>query len=186
MESYVVIKDKLYNLKSFILWHDCLGHPRSLMMHRIIENSHGHLLKDLKNLLSNKNSCTAYSRGKLIVTSSPNKIGFESPLFFQKIQEDIIDLIHPLSSPFHYFIVLIDASTRWSHVCLLSTYNIAFARLLAQIIRLWAQFADYLIKTTHLDNAREFTSKTFDDYWMVVGIDVEHPVPHVHTQNGLA
>ena len=31
-----------------------------------------------------------------------------------------------------------------------------------------------------------FTSQTFDDYCMSVGIDVEHHVPHVHTQNGLA
>ena len=37
-----------------------------------------------------------------------------------------------------------------------------------------------------LDNAGEFTSKTFDDYCMSIGIDVEHLVPHVHTQNGLA
>ena len=29
-------------------------------------------------------------------------------------------------------------------------------------------------------------SQTFDDYCMTVGIEVEHPVPHVHTQNGLA
>ncbi|XP_074337210.1 uncharacterized protein LOC141674400 [Apium graveolens] len=33
---------------------------------------------------------------------------------------------------------------------------------------------------------REFTSTTFVDYCMSVGIPVEHPVPHVHTQNGLA
>ena len=37
-----------------------------------------------------------------------------------------------------------------------------------------------------LDNAGEFTSATFVDYCMSVGISVEHPVPHVHTQNGLA
>ena len=29
-------------------------------------------------------------------------------------------------------------------------------------------------------------SKTFDDYCMRIGIEVEHPVPHVHTQDGLA
>ncbi|KAK9907232.1 hypothetical protein M0R45_000963 [Rubus argutus] len=42
------------------------------------------------------------------------------------------------------------------------------------------------IKSIRLDNAGEFTSKIFDDYCMSIGIDVEHPVPHVHTQNGLA
>ena len=82
--------------------------------------------------------------------------------------------------------VLIDASTKWSHVCLLSTRNVAFARLLAQIIRLRAQFPDYPIRKIRLDNASEFISQAFDDYCMSVGIDVEHPAAHTHTQNGLA
>ena len=82
--------------------------------------------------------------------------------------------------------ILIDDSTRWSHVCLLSTRNVAFARLLAQIIRLRAQFPDYLIKTICLDNAGEFTSQTFIDYCMSVGINIEHPIAHTHTQNDLA
>ena len=82
--------------------------------------------------------------------------------------------------------VLIDASTRWSHVCLLATRNIAFARLLAQIIQLRANFPDYQIKRIRLDNAGEFTSQVFNDYCMSIGITVEHPVAHVHTQNGLA
>ena len=78
--------------------------------------------------------------------------------------------------------VLVDASSRWSHVYLLSTCNVAFERLLAQIIKLWAHFPDHLIRSIHLDNAGEFTSKIFDEYCRSVGIDVEHPVPHVHTQ----
>ena len=82
--------------------------------------------------------------------------------------------------------VLVDALTRWSHVCLLSTRNAAFAKLLAQIIKLRAHHPDYLIKSIRLDNAGEFTSQTFDDYCMSVGIDVEHHVPHIHTQKGMA
>ena len=77
--------------------------------------------------------------------------------------------------------ILIDASTRWSHVCLLSTHNQAFARLLAQIIRLRAHFPDYLIKSIRLDNAGEFTSQSFNDYCMSIGITVEHPIAYVHT-----
>jgi hypothetical protein len=82
--------------------------------------------------------------------------------------------------------VLVDASTRWSHVCLLSTRNSAFAKILSQIIRLRAQFSDYPIKTIRLDNAGEFTSQSFNEYCMSIGIDVEHSVAHIHTQNGLA
>ena len=82
--------------------------------------------------------------------------------------------------------VLIDASTRWSDVCLLSTRNVVFARLLTQIIKLIAHFPNYPIKSMRLDNACEFTSQVFDDFCSSLGIVVEHPIPHVHTQNGLA
>ena len=82
--------------------------------------------------------------------------------------------------------VLIDVFTRWSHVCLLSAINVAFVRLLAQMIKLQAQFPDYPIKTIRLDNAGEFTSQTFTGYCMLVGINVKHHVTHTHTQNGLA
>ena len=81
--------------------------------------------------------------------------------------------------------VLIDASIRWSHVCLLSTRNVAFTRLLTQIIQLKAQFHDHLIKIIRLDNAGEFSSHKFLDYCMSVGIDIEYHVAHTHTQNGL-
>ncbi|KAM1621045.1 hypothetical protein ACFXTN_017963 [Malus domestica] len=54
-----------------------------------------------------------------------------------------------------------------------------------KIIKLQAQFRDHPIKSIQLDNAGEFTFQTFDDYCIALGIDVDHPVPHVHTQNGL-
>ena len=82
--------------------------------------------------------------------------------------------------------VLINVSTRWSQVCLLSTQNVAFVRLLAQMIKLRAQFPNYSIKTIRLDNAEDFTSKTFTDYCISIGINVEHHVAHAHTQNNLA
>ena len=39
IESYVVVNQKFNDPKTFVLWHDRLGHPRSSMMKRIIENS---------------------------------------------------------------------------------------------------------------------------------------------------
>jgi hypothetical protein len=82
--------------------------------------------------------------------------------------------------------VLIDASTRWSHVCLLSTRNHAFARFIALIIKLRAHYPENLIKSIRMDNAVEFSLKSFNDYCVALGINVEHYVPYVHTQNGLA
>ena len=55
------------------------------------------------------------------------------------------------------------------------------------MIILRAQFPNYPIKTIRLDiNVDEFTSQTFIDYCMLIGINIEHPIAHTHTQNGLA
>ena len=136
--------------------------------------------------MPNEYSCATYSQGKLIVKPSFTKVISESLVFLERIHGDICGLIHPPCEPFRYFMILINASTRWSHVCLLSTGNVAFARLLVQIIILQAQFLDYPIKTIRLDNAGEFTSQKFIDYYMLVRINMKHYVAHTHTQNGLA
>jgi hypothetical protein len=122
----------------FMLWHDRLGHPGTIMMRQIIENSHGHPLKNQKILLPSNYPCATCSQYKLIIKPSPSKVIVESLSFLHRIQEDICEPIHPACGLFRYFMVLIDASTRWLHVCLLYTHNVAFARLLAQIIRLRA------------------------------------------------
>ena len=65
-------------------------------------------------------------------------------------------------------------------------HNAAFARLLAQIIKLRAQFHDYLIKTIRLKNGSEFTSQSFNAQYIPAEINIEHSITHVHTQNHLA
>ena len=136
IESYVVMSQKFNDPKTFVLWHDRLGHPGSSMMRRIIENSQEHELKNQNILLSHEYPCVTCSQGKLIVRSSHTKVKFEFPIFLERVHGDICGPIHPPCGPFRYFMVLIDASTRWSHVCLLATRSIAFSRLLAQIIKL--------------------------------------------------
>jgi hypothetical protein len=80
--------------------------------------------------------------------------------------------------------VLIDASIRWSHVCLISTCNHAFTKFMMQVIRLKMNYPEYKIKSIHMDNAAEFSSRVFNDYCMAQGIEVQHYVPYVHIQNG--
>ncbi|KAG7528000.1 GAG-pre-integrase domain [Arabidopsis suecica] len=172
-------------IEKFTLWHDRLGHPGQNMMRKLMTNSKGHTLRE-KRVIPKNLTCEACSQGKLIIRPSPAKVNKETLNFLERIQGDICGPIHPPCGTFRYFMVLIDASTRWSHVCLLSTRNQAFARLLAQIIRLRAHFPDFPLKTIRLDNAGEFTSQAFNDYCMSMGVSVEHPVAHVHTQNGLA
>ncbi|KAM2879505.1 hypothetical protein FF1_014994 [Malus domestica] len=165
-----------------LLWHDHLGHPGRDIMRRILKSSHEHKL----HLYVGLPPCKTCTLGNLNTHPSYTKIIHNLSKFLQRIQGDIYGPIQPTYGPFRYFMVLVDALTRWSHVCLLSTLNAACDKLLAQIIRLRARHLDYLIKSIRLDNAGEFTSQTFDDYCMSVLIDVEQLVPHVHTQNGLA
>jgi hypothetical protein len=143
MELNMDSNKKLHDTKIFTLWHDMLGHPGNIMMRRIIKSANKHPLKDLKILLSKDLSYAACSLRKLIISLSKNKIENESPLFLKRIQGDICESISPPCGPFRYFMVLIDASTRWSQICLLATRNIIFARLLAQIIQLRVNFMDY-------------------------------------------
>ncbi|KAJ9546897.1 hypothetical protein OSB04_019440 [Centaurea solstitialis] len=185
IETNMVINQKFMDRENFIIWHDQFGHPGSVMMRKIIEQSCGHPLENQKILQTKDMTCVACSKGKLITCPSPAKVGFETLNFLGRIQGDICGPVHPPCGPFRYFMVLIDASTKWSHVCLLSSRNLVFARLLAQLIRLRAHFLDYPIKAIRLDNAGEFTSQIFNDYCMSIGIKVEHPVAHIHTQNGL-
>jgi len=182
IECNLVVKE---DPKTMTLWHDRLGHPGSTMMRKIVEGTHDHPLKGLK-LTREDRPCEACSLDKLITKHSPGKIQTESLAFLERIQGDICGPIHPPSGPFRYFMVLIDASSRWSYVCLLSSRGMAFAKFRAQIIKLRAQFPDYTIKKIRLDNPGEFSSKPFNNYCMSIGITVEHLVPHVHTQNGLA
>ncbi|KAL6582303.1 hypothetical protein OROMI_006317 [Orobanche minor] len=110
------------------------------MISRIIQNSRGHHLQNQKLLLTKDINYVACSMGKLILKPSFTKVVLESPTSLQRIHGYICGPIHPQCGPFQYFMVLIDAADIWSHVCLLSTRNIAFARLLAEIIRLLSYF----------------------------------------------
>ena len=136
IESYVIMNQKFNDPKVFVIWHDKLGHLRSSMMHRIIEHSHGHPLKNQKILSPNEYSCVACSQGNLIIRPSFTKVIYESSVFLERIHEDICGLIHLPCGPFCYFMILIDVFIGWSHVCLISTRNVVFAKLIAQIIKL--------------------------------------------------
>jgi hypothetical protein len=79
-------------------------------MRKIITNSVGH---NLSNTLPQSLDyvCTACATEKLILRPSYLKIQAERLKFLERIQGDICGPIQPLSRPFRYFMVLIDAST---------------------------------------------------------------------------
>ena len=55
-----------------------------------------------------------------------------------------------------------------------------------QIIKLKEHYPGHRIQSIRMDNAAEFSSRVFNDYCMALGIQVQHSIPYVHTQNGLA
>jgi hypothetical protein len=140
---YVVYKAIFQNVDAFTTCHERLGHPGVGMMRKIIGNSSGHNLNSAKFPKSFNFMCTTCATRKLILRPSHVKIKVEPLKFLERIQGDICGLIKPLSGPFMYFMVLIDASTRWSYVCLLSTRNHAFATFMTQVIRLKANYLEY-------------------------------------------
>ena len=103
IELNMVMSHKLSYPNIFMLWHDRLGHPRSTMMRRIIENSHKHPLKNQKIILFSDYPCTTCSQGKLIVRPSHTKVLIESPTFLERIQGDICGPIHPPCGPISLF-----------------------------------------------------------------------------------
>jgi hypothetical protein len=153
-------------------------------MRKIIGNCIGHNLTKISK--TSDFICIACATEKLILRPSPFKIHTEPLKFIERIQGDICGPIQPISGPFRYFMVLIDTSTRWSHVCLLSTRNHTFAKIMAQVIRLKANFSEHWIQSIRLDNAAELLSRAFNNYCRAQGILVQCFVPYVHTQNCLA
>jgi hypothetical protein len=76
-------------------------------------------------------------------------------------------------------------ATIYGDVSLLSTYNHAFTKFMTHVIRLKENYPEYRIKSIHMYNAAEFSSRAFNDYCMTRRIEVQHFVLYVHTQNSL-
>jgi len=53
---------------------------------------------------------------------------------------------------------------------LLSTRNHAFAKIMAQLIKLNTRYPKHRIQSIRMDSAAEFSSRAFNDYCMALGI----------------
>jgi hypothetical protein len=141
--THVVYKVIFQNVDTFQIWHDRLGHPGVGMMRKIIDNCICHNLREAKFLKTSDFICTSSATGKLILRPSSLKIQIKPLKFLKRIQGDICGPIQSISGPFMYFMVLIDASIRWSHVCLSSTRNHTFVKIMAQVIRWKEIFSEH-------------------------------------------
>ena len=155
--EHIAYKIIFHNVDAFQNWHDRLGHPEIGMMKKVISNSIGHDMEKAKFPQNKDFCCTTCATRKLILRPSYLKIRAESLKFLERIQRDICGPIQPLSGLLMYFMVLIDASTRWSLVCLLSTRNHAFAKIMSQLIKLKAHYPEHRIQSIRMDNPTEFS-----------------------------
>jgi len=114
-----------------------------MVMEKITKNSYGHMLNSYGILQLNIFSCTTCSQENLIMRPLSKKLEWISHIF--------ITDFHLSYGLFKYFAVLIDASTRYSHVFLSSNRNwLACARLLAQLIQLIAHLDYPMLVSSHL------------------------------------
>jgi hypothetical protein len=123
--------------------------------------------------------------GEFIVRPHKWKLPLELPFMLKRIQRDICGPINPPYGPFRYFFALIDVSTKWSHVSLLASRNLAFPKLLVQIIQLQARLSNHLIQSIRLDGVGEFKSQAFKTFESVE-IHLEYSLLYVHETNSLA
>ena len=124
--------------------------------------------------------CEACAVGKLFNKGKKRMDPYINQEFLTTIYGDICGPISPSSGPFYYYICFRDGSGKFSHVDLLTSRNMFLPKLLGVIIRLRNQFPDNVIKSIRLDNAGEFTSKTFTQFCDASGIDFEPSVPYAH------
>ena len=109
-----------------LLWHERLGHPGQSMLHKIIKNCRG-IPNNIKHI-PKANPCMACSKGKLIIQPAISKTQLQIPKFLERIHADICGPIDPPTGPFCYFMVMIDASSKWTNMTLLSTRNLTMPK----------------------------------------------------------
>jgi hypothetical protein len=152
------------------------------MIRKIISNCIGHNLKEAKFLKTSDFICTTCAARKLILRPLALQIHTEQLKFIEKIQGDMwSDTTNNWAV--QVFHVLIDASTQRSHVCLLSIRNHAFAKIIAQVIKLKAKNFEHRIHSIQLDNVVEFSLQAFNDYCMA-GADVRRRRPAAGVDKG--
>jgi transposase InsO family protein len=175
--------------KKIDLWHCRLGHPSNQTMSQMIRNNtilNFPLHQTDLNLMRNYDTiCTICAQGKLTkrpFTLKPQK----DTSLMSDIHIDICGPITPGSGEAKYFMPIVDEYSRKGFVHLLPTRNQALSKILQTIVYLRNQFPENQTKRIRIDNAKEFTSKSFDNFCIGIGIKIEYSIPYIHEQNGIA
>lgn len=147
-------------LERILLWHNRIRHFGTTMFRRMLPAVTGHAV--CKSDAEKVGACASCSKGKYVAAFSKWKLPTEMPTTLECLQGDVCGPVSPASGPFRYYFVLVDAFRRHAEVTLLSTRNMIFPKILAMIIKFRSHYHDHNIKTSRVDNAKEFRSKTFE------------------------
>jgi len=132
------------------LRHGRLGHLGFILFRKIILYIVGHNLQP-----TNTNSMALCQACKANYLQN-NPYGNFITNYHLCFQGYIVIFVVQLTLCLDHSDFFIDASSRQSHVSLLSMRKLAFADLLSMLIRFKAHFYDYPIKTLCMDNVQEF------------------------------
>jgi hypothetical protein len=167
------------------MWHDRAGHPGRDMLKKMASAIKGMPLKQSDLAAHVKKLCHPCAMGKL--QNRP-----KAKLHSQKLKprgildtlvSDVCGPISPPSGPFNYYMVVKDTTARFSKVHLLASRNEVMPKLLTSIIHFKTQFPDHTIRNVRVDNASEYVSRSFQEFCLSSGINLEKSVPYAHNTN---
>jgi hypothetical protein len=166
-------------------WHDRAGHPGRDMLKKIANAVKGMSLKQSDLAAHGKKLCHPCAMGKL--QNRPKAKLHSQKLKPRGILDTLVsDVCGPISSPsgpFNYYMAVKDTTSRFSKVHLLASRNEVMPKLLTSIIHFKTQFPDHMIRNVRVDNASEYVSRSFQEFCLSSGINLETSVPYAQNTN---
>ena len=127
------------------VWHARMGHPGITAQRRLVSTVIGLPSDFLKRISSNESSpCIPCYQGKLSIRSPP-RISYKMYPFLYLIHVDLCGPIDPPCGPFRYFMIVVDSTSRYFEISLLSSKNEIFCKLLISLTKIRTRFPDFHI-----------------------------------------
>lgn len=102
----------------------------------------------------------------------------------------VSDIVGPIpvtsKGGYKYFVTFLDEYSRYARVFPLAHKNEAFDKFKQYYLELVNEFgSDFKLSHFRSDNGTEFINGQFNTFCQENGIQLEHPAPYTHEQNGL-
>jgi len=177
-ESYLA--NSATSAENSYLWHQRMGHIGSPALRNLAKATTG-----TTSPIEMPKNCEICIQSKAIAKISyipmPRASGY-----LEKVHSDICGPISPeTTTKKRYFISFIDDYSRYSTISLISTRDEAFKAFKEWLIEAEKQ-SGKVLKRLHTDNAKEYKSSLFTDYFKARGIIFTYSAPYNPEQNGIS